>query len=229
MPLKKRVPNTISAFNNYINNTDDYQQFGTPISNATRLGLSVQNSLDWKNKRTAWVAMHKKYIDPALSTTIVKQDVRTFISSFKTFSQPLLNIMTANPAATNQDAIIFGFTLQRKKASRPTIPLNATMVLDVRTLGGGDMAFICRTSQDSNRPGKPAGADAVQIALRFGDTAPADANDGTIRELSTKARFTFHAGSANSGQPLYVFARWYNTKYPELAAPWSAMITITVG
>ena len=228
MNSRNRVPIGISDFNNYINNTDDYQLAGTPNSNALRLGLSAANSLEWKNRRIAWVALYKKYIDPSLCTTVVIDEMRLSMKGFKTFSQPLLNIIAASPAATTLDASTFGFTLGRKNPTTPNTPLNFSMMLDVQSKGGGDMAIKCRTSNDSNRPGKPNGADTVQLAIHLGDTPPANADDNTIRELSTKASFIYHAGTANSGKSMHVFARWYNTKHPELAAPWSAMLTVIV-
>ena len=71
MADESRVPVIIAEFNSYINNTDDYQLAGSPTINMLRLGCTGQNSSDWKAKRTAWVVLYKKYIDPTQSTSAV--------------------------------------------------------------------------------------------------------------------------------------------------------------
>ncbi len=228
MSTKRRIPDNIPDFNAYINNTDDYQQAGGPPTNAVRLGLTAQNSSDWKAKRIAWVALYKKYIDPAQCTTAVKQNIQLAMKGFKAFAQPLIDIMAVSPAATADDANAFNFVLDRKKPSQSHTALTDKVVLDAKPIGGGDVAMKAKTSTDSSRASKPDGADSVQLAYAFGATPPANMDKGTTKDIFTKASFTLHAGTDNIGSKMYVYARWYNTKHPELAGPWTVMLTLTV-
>ncbi|MEP7168668.1 MAG: hypothetical protein ABI855_04805 [Bacteroidota bacterium] len=227
-----RVPTTIDAFNKYINNTDDYIHEETP-TNGTRLGLTTTNQSDWASKRTFWKdTLFPKYSDPIQSTSVVKEDVKTFMKDFRTFANPLLDVMAASPAATNEDAAVFHFVLVRKKPSHQTEPIKDAVVTDVKANGGGDMIFSCRTSHDTKRASKAEGADSVQVAFKVAvrneDPPPVDANDGTTKEIFTKAKFILHAGGANAGKKLYVWCRWYNTKNPPIAGSWNNMITVMI-
>jgi len=76
----------------------------------------------------------------------------------------------------------------------------------------------------SQRAGICAGADSVQYMYAVGTTPPASAEaEGLKAEISTRASFNLDAGSASSGKYLYIYLRWYNTKHPALAGPWSSM------
>ena len=58
---------------------------------------------------------------------------------------------------------------------------------------------------------------------------PASAEaEGLKAEISTRASFNLDAGSASSGKYLYIYLRWYNTKHPALAGPWSSMNTTLI-
>ena len=225
--MSSRIPDTIAEFNTYIDNTDDYQKAGTP-SNATRLGLSTQNSTDWSKKRQAWDTQYKKYIDPAQRTSVVTADLNKLMADFRTFALPLLNIVASSLVATNTDAQTFNVVLStaHKKPSHPTAPIIAEIMADGHAVGGGDVDFKCRTSTDASRASIADGADCVQYAYKIGDPAPANPSDGTTKEISTKASFRFHAGK--TGVKMYVFFRWYNTKHPELAGSWGNMLTINL-
>jgi hypothetical protein len=67
-------------------------------------------------------------------------------------------------------------------------------------------------------------ADSVQYRFVVGTTAPTSADDAILdKELSTKASFVLPTGVQKVGMMLYIYFRWYNTKHPELAGPWSTL------
>ena len=238
-----RVPQTIPEFNTYINNTDAYLQATDPVTgdlNWKRLGLTNTNASDWSDKRKYWHdTLYPKYSDPLQSTGAVKDAVHNFMSSFRAFSQPLLNIMAASPNATSNDEHVFNFKIGRANPTHATTPIADTVLFDAKTLGGGQLHFTCRTAADSHRASIAAGADSVQLAYEVTDsgnnnpnpnpgTIPTPEDKGMVRETFTHAQFTFHAGAVNVGKRLVVFARWFNTKHPELAGPWSAITVVVI-
>lgn len=230
-----RVPEKISEFNTYINNTDTFLQAisSGSTTNWERLGLSSINAGEWNTRRIYWRdTLYPKYIDPLQSTTAVKETVRIFMEDFKEFAQPQLNIMAAGPNATSDDELVFNFKIGRAAATHPTEPIAETVVFTVKPLGGGELRFTCRTATDSSRASIPEGADSVQVAFQImdKDTKPEGEGEGSLpnpddgsmrRELFTKAQFTFEAGMANVGRLMVIYTRWYNTKHPKLAGPWS--------
>ena len=244
MSDRSRVPNDIPGFNTYINNTDDYLAAGTPTTNGARLGLTTTNLTDWNGRRVNWRdTLYPKYSDPLQSTSVVKQDVQNFMSEFKTFAQPLLNIMATSPNAVTADEAVFHFKIGRAAPTHSTTPIADGVVFDAKPIGGGELKFSCRTAHDDHRASKAEGADSVQLAYMIvdlsnsnpmpaaagaGDPIPTPDTKGMVKEAFTKSQFTFNAGVDNVGKRLVVFARWWNTKHAELAGPWSPITVVVI-
>ncbi len=238
--MASRIPETIHLFNGYINTTANYIIAGGPPDNGTRLGLSGQNMDDWKTKRVYWRdTLYPKYQDPNQCTPAVKDETHKFIASFKTFGQPLLNIMAVSPAATDADAHAFNFVLERHAPTTPTASIKDGVAIKTTPLGGGDLDFSCRTSHDDHRASKADGADSLQLAFAIVDGGnmpmpgpgmpmPNPNDTGMTKEIFTKALFVFHCGPQNVGKRLIAFGRWYNTKHPELAGPWTDIIIVVI-
>lgn len=232
-----RVPETIAVFNSYIVTTDNYLQAlstgSTTIHNWERLGLSSANASDWHTFKQGWTdTLYPKYQDPLQSTSAVKKQVRDFMTDFKEFAIPLLNIMAASPNATSDDEEVFNFKIGRAAPSHDTTPIEETVVFDAKPLGGGELKFTCRTASDTHRASLAPGADSVQLAYLIIDTGTEinvnPDEEKMIKETVTKSSFIKHAGAGNVGKTMVTFARWYNTKHPELAGPWSAMQKIII-
>lgn len=232
--MPTRISPTIPGFNIYIVNTATYLAAGTPTTNGARLGLSPTNITDWADKKTYWVStLYPKYSDPLQSTSTVKGEVKNFMRSFKTFAQPLLNIMAANPNAVEADEAVFNFKTGRAAPSHGTTPISEGVVCNARPIGGGDFKFSCRTAHDDHRASKAKGADSVQLSYIILESVAnasmlnAD-SPGMTKEIFTKAQFTFHAGAANVGKRIAIFARWFNTRHPQLAGSWSAVTIVVI-
>jgi hypothetical protein len=224
-----RIPPGIEEFNGYIGTTADYNIEGTPVNNGNRLGLSDDNITDWSAHRANWRDnLYPKHSSPVTKTSVVVRDVQDFMRAFRAFAQPLLNIIAASPATTNDDAAVYNVVRDSEHANptHPITPIAENVMADARQIGGGQVEFTCRTSHDSKRASKAEGADSVQVAYIIGTTPPANINATTSKEVFTHAKFTFHAGAENAGNKLYIYMRWYNTKHPELAGPWSSLVTV---
>jgi hypothetical protein len=46
--------------------------------------------------------------------------------------------------------------------------------------------------------------------------------------ISTKGAFMLQGGVECEGKRLYIYFRWYNTKHPDIAGPWSQLQTTIV-
>lgn len=230
--MASRIPSDITGFGQYIRVTDTNNLIVdtvTGMTNGQRLGLSAQNMLDWTAKRTAWQSLHQAYINPLTCTSIVKQDVQNFIADFKAFASPLLNIMVANPNAITADEAIYHFVIHRKSPTHPTTPITESCFDSITSQSGGDLHHSCKTVHDGSRASLADGADSVQLMWKAGAPAPTNPADATLtKEVFTKSFFTQHCGAANVGKTYYGYSRWYITTHPELAGPWSQMITAVI-
>lgn len=112
-----RVPKTIPLFNGYINTTDDrLQTIRPPGPNKYGLdyGFTPVELAAWTSRRGNWRdVLYPKYINPATSTSVVKQDVKDFMSSFRAFAEPLLNKIAVSSIAGNDEEAIFNIDLER--------------------------------------------------------------------------------------------------------------------
>jgi len=135
---RTRIPDSISDFNTYMNNTGTYVAAGTPV-NGIRLGLSAGNITDWGGYKTDWITLYTKYSDPVQSTSIVKDEVRNFMDDFREFANPLLNIMAASPNANETDEGVFNFKIGRATPSHSTTPISDKVVLSAKPIGRGEL------------------------------------------------------------------------------------------
>ncbi len=219
---RSRVPDTIGQFNLYINSTDKFLQEGSPVANWQRLGLTLQEANDWTAKRVFWRdTLYKAYTSSATSTSLAKKSVNNFMKTFRAFASPIINAIAVNRDATSEDAAIFRFVLKRSKRTFRRVAISDELMLKALHVRGGVFTIKCRIPTAEGRARKADGADAIQVAYRISDTKPIGADDGTIKEIFTKTIFQIDAGIGNQGKKIFIMARWYNTKHPQLASPWT--------
>jgi len=142
-----------------------------------------------------------------------------------------LDRIAASPYATIDDFGIFninGGLLSKSTRSVSTTPISEAVTVTFQVLGGGVVAVKCY-STTGQRAAIYDDADCVQFLYIVGSTAPTEANEDILKkDLSTKATFNMVLGSGNAGKNLYIYFRWYNTKHPELAGPWSSLQTTMI-
>lgn len=244
-----RIPEKISEFNTYINNTDTYQlesdMTGPPPSptHGQRLGLTPAESAEWSAKRVLWRdTLYPQYSNAISNTTVVTANVKLFIKSFRTFANPLLNRMAASPFVRPADEQVFRFV-----ANRDTTPTERGKINDLphplmQAIGGGEVKIKVRTLSDATRASRHPLADAVEVrwavlaptAAGSGSPSPGTPSSGTPAIPNTpddcvnvftsrKALFVLATGPASKNKNLYCFFRWINTVNPANSGPWSNM------
>lgn len=229
-----RIPRSLTHFSGYISNTNTYQLAGTP-ANYTRWGWSAAESGQWTTFATTFAPLWTKYSNKKTGrTTDVKDQLRQIVANCAAYDrkQRLLDRIASSPTSTTTDHATFnikrGTPLEKTVRTRPVDPLSEQCFATVRPLGGGDLAFGCRTIHDTKRPSKAAGADAVKVYFKIGDPAPANAGDGTQVEVFPKASFTMHCGTASVGKKLYFYTQWINTRHPAIAGPVGSVQAVLV-
>lgn len=227
-----RVPSSNELFNAYINNTDDYLQADVdsgPVKNWERLGIDADSADSWNMQRKYWQdTLYPKYSNPNLRTKTTTKEVQDFKTSFKDFANPLLNIMVASPKANAADEEVFNFVINRKKPTHSHTPISELCFGKFTALGGGEVKTAFSSATDSSRPSLLPGANCIQVAYKVGEPAPGHVEDGTRMDIVPRASYVLDLGSDHSGKKLYIYQRWFNSKYPELAGPWSALQTVMI-
>ncbi len=178
-----RIPGSPKVFDPYITSCDDHLQETEPVSNLPYwqlLGLTSVNASDWHNKRQFWATpntgLFALYNSPAASTSVVKKNVKNFIADFKTFANPLLDVIAASPNAGTREEKTFNLILKknRKKPSKVHTPIADQCFTTFNSAKGGDMKAASRNAHDAKRASVTAGADGVQYAYLILDKKPED-------------------------------------------------------
>jgi hypothetical protein len=232
MPNTSRIPRGIGDFNSYITNTSVFLTAGTP-TNAERLGILPAELTQWVDINNDWIPLQVKYSDKKNSRTVaVKDQLYLLIDKCVELDQNcrLLDRIAASPNVTVTDLELFGIkrgTLQSNR-SKPSSSITEPVSAILQPLGGGSMNVKCY-SVSGQRAGILEEGDSVQYVYAVGTVPPVSADDPILtKEISTKAIFTLPLGSVSSGKNLYIYFRWYNTKHPTLAGPWSNLQTILI-
>ena len=232
MTKKTRIPRSIDRFNGYIIVTAAYLADGTPTTNAARLGINENEVIRWTAFKTEWEPLYLKYSDKKNSRTIaIKDELYSIINETVLYDQTyyLLDRIATSPNTTIADMETFNIrkgVLEKKTRTTPQAPIVEPVSATLIPIGGGSLTVKCYSSTGL-RASIFKGADCVQYLFATGDTPPASAEDDILKMgLSTRAIFNLVLGASNSGKKAFLYFRWYNTKYPELAGPWGSLQTI---
>jgi hypothetical protein len=229
-----RVPKTLSKFDQYLRTVIAYLNLIIPPSiqkTWQRLGLTTTENDDAGAYLDQWTkpdqtGAYDLHSNPETKNKSTRLKVVNIMEGFSAFFGPLLVRMSGSANITSDDQLVLNIAPTNPSRRRPKEKIKDTVYLDAKALGEGDVRFTSRTTKDSKRASRPKGTTAVEVAYSMAVTPPLNAEDGTTFISSTHAAFTYSFGAANSGKKLYVFARWINAKYPELAGPWCNMITV---
>ena len=223
------MPRGIDQFNIYFPNAVNYLQEGTPKTNAERLGVLTTEVSTFTGFLTEWSPLYAKYSDKKKSrTTSIKDQLLVLIDNVVTFDQTnhILDRIAASPNVTVDDLVSFNIkkgVLQKSPASAGSSPISEQVTVAIQSLGGGMMSIKCY-SMTGQRAGIMDDADSVQYLYQVGGQSPDSAETpGMIKELSPKAVFTLSLGAGSALKNLYIYFRWYDTRHPELAGPWSSL------
>ena len=234
MPTDARMPRTINEFDKYIRKTTPYLEAGEPKTNAERLGILTTEVAQWKGFLTEWTPLCEKYNDVTNSRTrAVKNNLLLIIDKAVNFDQTVhfLDRIAASPYGTIDDFGIFninGGLKPKLTRSVSTTAISEPVTVTFQVLGGGTVSIKCY-STTGQRAAIYGDADCVQYLYQVGNTAPTEANEDSMKkDLCTKASFNLVLGSGNAGKNLYIYFRWFNTKHPELAGPWSSLQTTMI-
>ena len=206
-----RISKSPKVFDTDITTGDDHLLAIEPTSGLPywqHLGLSSANATDWHNKRVFWdtplTGLHDLYINPVTSTSVVKENVKLFIKNFRTFANPLLNIIAASPNATANEEKIFHLVLtaNRKKPTHTHTKIADQCFTTWSGEGAGSKKAASRSLHDSKRASLAEGADGVQYAYVIMDENPKTIAARTAAIVSANEKAAVAARMASPAPPV---------------------------
>jgi len=232
-----RIPETIPKFNDYINATDDRLQSVNPDTlkkYGIDYGFSPAQNTEWNTQRVFWRdTLYPSYTNPLTSTSVVKANVRDFMSDFREFGNPLLDKIASSDIAGNEEEAIFNIDLERAEPVRPTTPISDNCMVAIANIGGGAMQLTGRSTTDQTRASVPVGAEGMMASYVIMDAKPTvipPANDKMMRDkFFGKAKTRVDFGPENSGKWLVVYFRWHSNTYPQFDGPLSQAHVMPIG
>ncbi|WP_163714380.1 hypothetical protein [Mangrovibacterium lignilyticum] len=229
MPDRSRIPRSFEAFSAYIAQTDDYLLQGEPQTNASRLGLLQHEVDEWHAVRKKWDTLYPLYENKHVSRTIlVTAQLHELIGRMKRYNSAhnLLNRIAASPESTVTDLSVFNIKsgpLAKQSKSRPIQPIDALVLPNFKLIGGGELIVKCHNDK-TMQIAIIKDAEFVEYLFCADNEPPPSLTDKRLdRGFSPRAMFIIALGAENSGLYANFYFRWINSKYPELAGPWSQL------
>ena len=162
-----RIPKAIAKFYSYVETTNNYLQVAIVPTNGKRLTLADADVTTWDDMANLGAKLYFAKKDPLQKGPSINKKIIKFMSDFKTFAEPQLDIISTCLAATTDDALVFNVVLVRKKRTTifPIIKEKCNALYEL--LGGCKIKFKCRVLTDAKRASLAAGADAVETGYYF--------------------------------------------------------------
>lgn len=227
-----RIPRLILQFHIYYNNAYIYLTTGTP-TNAARIGLPAADTTLMLSIYTQWNGLMAKYSDKANGrTTAVIEQLNLLIEKFINYDRTtfLLDRIASSPTATVADLEVFNIKkgiLRTKTHTIRQTPISEGISVTITPLGGSQIGVKCRMNSNG-RAAMHENADIIEYVYSI-DKMPESPEDLGLRHgMSSKASFTLDLDGSHPGKILYIYFRWYDTKHPNLAGPWSVMYTSVI-
>lgn len=235
---RSRIPKTLVRFHEYISRVNNFlpaidQESG--LKNGIRLGLS-QDEIDrvndffgqWYSDDASQPGAYRLHTNRNTKTGTTRLTVVEVMKNFSAYFSPLLWRLSGSGNLRQGDYTVLNISPRNAHRTKHTVAISETVFVSVKPTGSGWLHCSMRTSHDSTRPSIAANADSIQLALKIGDPAPLNPQDGTQKLLFTRASFRLDAGYENAGKKLHLYARWYVTRHPHLSGPWSQVRSLFI-
>jgi hypothetical protein len=215
---------------------DDFFNFQGNLVN-----IVVTNAAGWGIPAPAVAALVARraefeplYTTAQNKTTRRRADVVAFRQSRKLYEKEIRNFVKAwlinNPLVTDEQRSEMALTIRDTEPS-PHPVITDIPIVALRVIGGGDIEARVKALKDQTRPSMHPAANLIDyryVMLEIGDLPPANPEDYTKRDVSSRAKFIIRVGAQNEGKRFYAVARWVNTTKPKQEGPWSEAITVVI-
>lgn len=235
MADRSRIPRGIVDFNSYLVKICAYLQAGDKVTNASRLGITEEELADLLGFLANWQPLFVNYEDKengrTLSVIASLKEIFYHVNDYNS-THNLLDRIASSTLATVADYSTFRIK-KNSSAKKTTRTFNTTVIEASVTpafvlVGTGVIKVKCKNNVNKGQHLVP-GSDCVQYMYQIDGKAPAGADaEGLSMGISTKASITLSFNSNDSNKLLYIFFRWYHTRYPTLAGPWTNLHTMSI-
>lgn len=245
-----QVPEGFLEFHSYAVTVNDHLHTPDPDPDQPRgktLGLTDAELASIKAETDLWTTgdpanpgVYERHSDPSTKNSVTSKDVRDFIKNYRKIMRPLLGKMSFSLVITNTDRAVLNIAPPVTSHTKPSTPISEYCYAELKPMGGGKVKVRCMAEADASRASKPKNSDGVEYAFRLdlpvietvvkagNETASKlkatvleNPDDNTTKGFSSKALFQMEHGADKASYTFHIFARWINTKHPELNGPWT--------
>ncbi|MEW6026644.1 MAG: hypothetical protein AB1599_05060 [Planctomycetota bacterium] len=203
----------------------------TVVANAVAWGIPPAAVTAFTASRTAYEPIYTKSQDKGHRT---QQDVSKHRAARKVYQKEIEVFVNTylrfNPLVTDDE--MAGMKIPRRDFEpSPHPPIDDIPLVGLRAQGGGDLEFRIRVTEDKTLPSMHPAANLIElrfVILEQGDIPPADENDFTKKEVSSRAKFTLALGLKSTGKKFWGIFRWVNTHKPRTAGHWTEPISVII-
>ncbi|MCX6706132.1 MAG: hypothetical protein NTV24_03470 [Candidatus Woesebacteria bacterium] len=249
---KRRISADLPGFDEQIRRIPNWLNTippGQTKSNGERLGMTTAELVAiliflgrWFTGDPANRGAYELHTNPATKTKDTAADVQKIKKEYKVFFQPILVRMSGSPNITSADRIQLNIAEPVEHRTRKTKVITTLTSVTSVPVGPGEEKLIC-TPIESDTEGISGEADSIQVALVIVDanyvdgselstkvqkTAPEHVGQVPYREIHTKSENIIQFDHKYRGHKVYVYARQYDVRHPELAGPWSEVHTFFI-
>jgi len=210
---------------------DQYIQNVVPhlTTEATRLSISTGKVTELGTRKTDWDSIYGQAKNPNTATPVIVANKTTQRKAFEAFLRGIYNDIPESALLETDRQTL---NLPERDARTPRTKIADIPLVAMQPMGGGDMQFKLRTSEDSSRPSMHPMADVVEVTYKLvdprtdpeGRTAPRSPKDCTHKDISRKATFTLPLGIEYAGHIVYCYVRWANASNRNNSGPWTDLM-----
>jgi hypothetical protein len=248
----RRIPATLEEFNTHLLNVNTYlhkTETGTSQMRGEILGMTITELNTLHNIKMTWSSgdpLHPGIWDlhrqKNKKTVVTRLNVLHIIKEFSEFFRPILIRISSSPNITVDDRIVLRIAPPVTKRSIPKLRIGEQCVTKYIVQGGARIKFKCHTSHESGRSAKPPRADAVELSYLLvlphltspdGEIVAVDHSfdpqKNPTKHISTKASFLMEFDLTYRGYQMHFWARWINTRHPDLNGVWTGPYMCFIG
>jgi hypothetical protein len=234
----RRIPILVADFVTWWKNANTFLQSDDPANPGhkqwERLGLSNAEQTWWDDNNTAVQALWDLYSSKDTRTLTVMRQLRDLRRLLTRGGRGIVNRIATSPVATEQDASIFNFVLNRKEPTRRKSDIKEQLFAAVERSGSAEYLVKCRYDISTKLPKLLPGSDGIEVSYMISKDQPAEVGtinpegDGFKQKTFSAPRFLFKAGAGNKGRFLVIAFRWNYSPNTDFNGPWTDVVVMVI-
>jgi hypothetical protein len=217
---KDAIPNSDSDFNNWLKIIAAYIN-----SNFLALGLTSDQNDALQDFLALWIHDYPAHLAGQANASSLKQTKDNTRRLIEEFIRPLIAMMQANPAVTNEMKAAMQITIPKTTHTPSPVPATRPMAsIDNRNRLEQTVHFYDESTPNSKA--KPEGVRGCELWLKIGGAPPTGESEVKYVATDTRTPYIYHFLPEDAGKTAHWMLRWVNTRNEP--GPWSETVSVTI-